>query len=114
MSYYRDWHAGMKVVCIDSEPHFIGRQRQPWFGETFPVLGRVYTIREIGQLYEQYGYGGLIVVRLVEIVNATITYGVGTFEGGYSARRFRPVQHRKTDIALFTAMLTKTGEKVPS
>lgn len=33
-------------------------------------------------------------------------------EGGWFPWRFRPVQQRKTDISIFTAMLTKT--KVPA
>jgi len=101
MSAYRDWKVGDKVVCL-----------QTWFepcggygDEVGPVEGVIYTIREIG--YLSPSIPGKVHVRLCEIVNkARPCQVVGIWEQTFRASRFRPVQKRKTDISIFTAMLT--------
>lgn len=92
---------GMKVVLIDDNwPDYVN-------DEIMPVLGTVYTIREIIDHRANP-------IRLVEIQNPIRTYRDGTGEVGFRASRFRPVVERKTDIAIFKVMLTKTRISVPA
>lgn len=84
-----DWYVGMKVVCVDAEHG--GR----------PLLrkGRIYTIRHLEPEF----------VGLQEPSTWSDEAGA---EAGWFYSRFRPVQRRKTDISVFTAMLSKP--KVPA
>lgn len=82
---HRDWYAGMKVVCVNNTGE-----------EQSLVVGRVYTLSAI------YAVDTVVYVELMEDTEAA----------GWFPWRFRPVHLRKTDIAVFTAMLTKT--KVPA
>lgn len=93
MSAYLDWRVGMRVVCVDDQPSD-GR------GEVYPVESQVYTIRALSLTDD-----GQVKIRLVEIVNAPMAYRQGFHECWFRARRFRPVQARKTDISIFTALL---------
>lgn len=103
---YHDWYVGMRIVCI-SQPVDKG------WGHEMPVVGRVYTIRTIGE-----SLGGDIVVRLVEVVNRERSYPskkhrrILSGEICFAASNFRPIQTRKTDISIFTAMLTGDKWKV--
>lgn len=97
---YRDWHVGMKVVCIDDAGVPGARLYR----------GSVYTIKSI-RMSDRDSYfkgvpGPWLVVELVEIINPTGT--------GFNVRRFRPVQPRKTDISLFTAMLNGQRQDEPA
>lgn len=94
----KDWHVGQKVICISS---FGRRTTGP---EIYPVVGDVYTIRDIDvdpTLDDAF-------FRLDEIVNAPrnlhanglILFGEKTFW----SRRFRPV--KATSIDCFLAILT--------
>ena len=94
---YRDWHVGMKVVCID------GRWDPNQPGENSPVDGGLYTIRTI----EADGDG--VFIRLVEIINPTNTRD-GDEECRFTTKSFRPVRVRKTDIAVFTALLSPSDK----
>ena len=87
---YRDWHVGMKVVCVDASG---------W--EHRLQQGAVYTLSAIGS-----AFGGLY-IGLVETPSET-----GPLH--WYARRFRPVQPRKTDISIFEAMLTGAKEREPA
>lgn len=107
---YRDWYVGMKVVCVDA-------QACGGYGdEHLPQVGSVYTIREL--LSDDFS--GIPCLRLVEIVNRTreyehaITGKVVVVEPAFTCRKFRPVQPRKTDISIFTAMLTGAKEREPA
>jgi hypothetical protein len=100
---YRDWHVGMKVVCIDDA--WENEHTRPGFA--YPRRGQVYTIGAIAAEVMLYGIrynGPWIGVQ-----------EVGGNWGGrpeFSASCFRPVQPRKTDISIFTRMLTDTREVV--
>ncbi|MCO5072076.1 MAG: hypothetical protein M9944_12800 [Rhizobiaceae bacterium] len=99
---YLDWHAGMKVVCVDNAPF----QGCRWPSEDeIPVVGNHYTISSVMVDDE-----GLVIVHLEELKRSK--WSVRRFGplAGYAAWRFRPVQTRKTDISIFTAML----DRVPS
>jgi hypothetical protein len=84
-----NWHVGMKVVCVDNSGD--GKDLD---------LGRVYTISDIYKCVQP----DLTTPIFVDLVEKP--------SGGWFPRRFRPVQPRKTDISMFTAMLTK--DKVPA
>lgn len=107
MTQYLDWHVGMKVVCLDIAwpAHAASIAAK---GCRFPELGRIYTIREIGVAQED----GKVYVRLREIVNPRVNlrpWPAG--EPRFGARRFRPVQTRKTDISCFQQMLAPSKVK---
>lgn len=85
---YRDWHVGMKVVCVDA------RGCGPRL-----VVGGIYTVRAMDAEWVYF--------------EEPSTFGIyGPNMAGYRYRRFRPVQERKSDISIFTAMLDKP--KVPA
>lgn len=97
-----DWYVGMQVVCTDSDVH---GKYTPWpaVGDLDGLtVGVVYTIRKIGV------YRGMLGIWLSEIVR---TAWIEEGEPPFSVRRFRPVQHRKADISIFTAMLTGAKER---
>jgi hypothetical protein len=92
------FHVGQKVVCVKAEWSDLN-------GETAPVAGGIYTIRAIITYPDDFA--GLL---LVEIINAPRYYAEGLFECDFIATKFRPIVERKTDISIFTAMLT--GSKI--
>lgn len=89
---YLNWHVGMKVVCVNAG------------GLAGPLLtvGAVYTVRELEPEF----------VHLAE--PSTWSPTGGRELSGWTYSRFRPVQTRDTDIAVFTSMLTSTKSKVPA
>ncbi|TIW28697.1 MAG: hypothetical protein E5V63_04255 [Mesorhizobium sp.] len=87
---YRDWHAGMKVVCVDNSGD----------GKDLDV-GRIYTLASIYKAV-QPNRSAPIFVDLVESPS-----------NGWFPWRFRPLQAKKTDISLFTAMLNKRKAREP-
>lgn len=90
------FRVGQKVVCVDA--------RIPRYPGVIPVAkGAIYTIRDSGP--EPMAQGEWWVL-LNEITNISAE-GLG--ELGYTAARFRPIVERKTDISIFTRMLT--GQK---
>jgi hypothetical protein len=95
---YRDWHVGMKVVCIACSAVWV----RPL------VVGKIYTLRAIIKHPETDEIG----VYLEEVRNDIHPrYGM---ERGYFAAAFRPIQPRETDISIFTAMLTGSKQKEPA
>jgi hypothetical protein len=88
------FRVGQKVVCVNDN----GRSLRPSW-EILPVRGETYTIRCIeGRA-----------VRLAEIINDPFPYSEGLGELKFLASRFRPIVERKTDISIFTKMLTPQG-----
>jgi hypothetical protein len=89
---YTSWHVGMKVVCVCAD--------------CVPGLksGAVYTIRKIGRDEELIHLYGDVDIWLVETARPG--------GNGYGVNRFRPVQTRKTDISMFTAMLRPIDAKL--
>lgn len=106
---YLEWHVGMKVVCVGCEgtPKPLGywEKWQRGWGVTKPSRGEVYTIRSIDVCK------GVVFIRLVELVNPIAQYVEGPMEPWWPAKGFRPVEPRKTDISVFTAMLTGAKER---
>lgn len=99
---YNDWYVGMKVVCVDGSAHSYIRDA------ISPRKGGVYTIRNL----EANPRTGRLNVQLCEIVNPEVEARDGCGEPYFGASRFRPVQTRKTDISIFTAMLQGAKDKV--
>lgn len=85
---------GMKVVCIRNDFEAVG--------EVVPVVGTVYTVRdvELGK-----GHRDRVFIRLVEIVNAPQLYDGGVRECSFDALGFRPLRNRSTDITLFKELV---------
>lgn len=80
------FRVGQEVVCVDED------EATKHYGI---YKDRVYTIASI------FEKAGAIFVYLAEV----------TSDGGWYASRFRPVVTRKTDISVFTAMLTPTKQR---
>ncbi|MHA6684469.1 hypothetical protein [Mesorhizobium sp. A556] len=97
MTQFLDWKAGDKVVCVKRIVADV------WAGEILPLVGAVYTIREIAVSVTdgQESVG----IRLKEVVNAPRQYSNAFAEALWPIQAFRPVQTRKSDISIFTAML---------
>lgn len=90
---YAGWYAGMKIVCISDKYR---PSSAPSEGDAIPRKGQVYTIR---------GFHRSGNIWLVEIVNRRRLWVSGRHEYAFHPSRFRPVQHRKTDISMFQALL---------
>jgi hypothetical protein len=96
-----NFRVGQKVVCVDAS-HAPGCSR--WGSpESVLTAGAVYTVREIG--LNARGTAG---VRLQERVLRGVYYHTRFEDNFYGAWRFRPAVERKTDISIFTKMLTDT------
>lgn len=90
---YRSWHVGMKVVCVDDSDGLVRKNAARL------KLGQIYTISRIeGRAFPE-----------VAVQVAELNYNWYEF---VRASRFRPVQPRKTDISIFTAMLHSTKNEV--
>ena len=73
---------GSLVECIKESV------RLPFRHETLPVVGCVYTVREI----EVCPYNGELYLRFEEIVNPKYTYLDGLGEYAFAAKNFRELQ----------------------
>ncbi len=98
---------GQKVVYLrrmDARPLSEEERRSSSLGHpNLPTAGDVYTIRDI---YVD-SYWNEPFVRLVEVVNPTITWVNGTFEAGFNHTRFRPA----TDITIFKEIVAKVKNR---
>lgn len=80
------FHVGQKVVCVDDE----GYEHQI-------RKGKVYCVVDVSRLPQ--------FLRVDHWVNDA------PGGNGWAARRFRPVAERKTDISIFTEMLTPSDAR---
>lgn len=89
------FRVGQKVVCVDDDS---------WVGQGCIVKGRVYEV------------AGLLTSRLPMYRGGTKVPAVLLAEFGpphdFYAYRFRPIVERKTDLSIFTKMLTPSDERV--
>ncbi len=92
---------GQKVVCVQTGFYVNKCPNRP-------VIGEVYTVRDVfaGPRVDELG----MAIRLFELQNPL--HKKSGREYGFYAWRFRPVFERKTDISIFTEMLTKLPETV--
>lgn len=93
------FHVGQKVVCLPAPWMLI--PVPPW---VCPEVWNIYTLREILPWPNTLGSS----CRLLEIKNEMIH----NFEPAFSIQYFRPLVEKKTDISVFTAMLTPNKECV--
>lgn len=97
-----EFHIWQKVVCID-DTGFDWDEEEVSLGCAGPRRGNVYTVR---------GFYMPTSIWLEEIKNPLLDYDddgiVGLLELSFRVERFRPLDEKKTDISIFTAMLTDT------
>jgi len=96
------FHVGQKVVCIvqlstDAYSHWAVAY------PNLPTKGCIYTVRETESR------GDVPSIRLEEMYNPVlpwVSYGGFLAEGSFDVAAFRPLVERKTDISIFTKMLS--------
>lgn len=87
---------GDKVVCVDDQ-----WWNTPMFGETLPVRGKLYTVREFDETDGRF-------IRLHEIKNEKRDYG-----GGFPIEASFHLPHfRRLDISQFRDM-AKNADTLP-
>lgn len=93
---YRDWHVGMKVVCIDDE--------------LCPTIerGRIYTLTSIFPANGLPDALGRVCNYACTLEEADAVHGLGAFNAG----RFRPIETRATDISIFKCLLTNPHVRI--
>lgn len=95
------FHVGQKVVCVDADSPVPGEAPDSVWGTGEAVVtGQTYTVR---RFYLRKGHPTLWLDEVCRNPSSVVHWGVDV---GYGAWRFRPVIERKTDISIFTAMLT--------
>lgn len=94
------FRVGQKVVCVDVSPSRAGRPSEL-------VLGEVYEVTGLDSLPDSFGSLGVYIAGLPDQPFAR-------HAGSYRATRFRPVVERKTDISIFTEMLTPKQKELSS
>lgn len=92
------FHVGQKIVCVKE----YGQQREAAaLGVILPQKGSIYTVRNFDDR------GASPALRVHEILNPEVMHGCGIFtEPAFASHGFRPIIEKKTDISIFTAMLT--------
>lgn len=93
------FHVGQKVVCV-------GGWKKPIENSIRPVTGNVYTVRWVGQRPTDQSIG----IMLEEHFGGL--HPLHEIEYCFNFASFRPVIERKTDISVFTAMLTPNKKRV--
>lgn len=91
------FYVGQKVVCINGTPD--ADEPPP-----HPIKGAIYTVSEV------FAGEGEPMLQFVEIRFDGDAYG--DWQPGFRAACFRPIVERKTDISIFTDMLTPKTEQV--
>jgi hypothetical protein len=95
---------GQKVKCVKVNE----RMKAYWSrrGIKFPLVGQTYTVRAHCGLERTPG------IALFEISNRVVRYrGGGYGEAAFACSWFRAVDERKTDISVFTAILTPANRQ---
>lgn len=91
------FRVGQKVECIHHQPRRVA-------GGEYAELGGVYTVRGHVPCTD-----GIERIYLDEVHNRPMyCTAMGVIEFGFRASGFRPLVERKTDISVFTEMLTDT------
>src|SRR5437879_2428663 len=102
------FRVGQKVVCIvDAAAHI----QRHYPGSNFPQKGGIYTISTIGADSK----GALLTfceLSNSHLIGKTLHDFYISMEPGFGAEHFRPIVERKTDISIFTKMLT--GKRKPA
>jgi hypothetical protein len=99
------FHVGQKIVCI----HDGWRHPFIYLVQSLPKKGAIYHVRGFeGEKYDPAAAVGCAYIWLSEIVNPPVS-GI---EPSFSVRFFRPVTERKTDISVFTKLLTPAPKRL--
>lgn len=106
---FLDWKVGDRVVCVDASGTNL-------CGIDELEEGKVYTIAWIGS-YPHAILGEFVGVRLEGVSRPGLTeeecaWFAAFGESPFGPNRFRPVQTRKTDISIFTALLNTQDELI--
>lgn len=96
------FYVGQKVVCVDDKNRTVFRPGT----EEFITCGSVYVIRWLGFLDREP------VLRLEGVVRPSYARIPEWSDYPFAIDRFRPVVERKTDISIFTKMLTPNKESI--
>ena len=92
------FYVGQEVICVQKT------ERGP---PRYPIVGQKYTIRGIFTDIQRPNLGvGLL---LEEIINPPHPRTLR--EWNFYSSRFRPIQKKKTDISIFTALLNPANHK---
>jgi hypothetical protein len=99
------FHVGQKVVCVD------GWDNNPFpdCPNGVPKTGCVYTVRG----YSAAPTPKFDAIWLDEIINPQRKFPSGMWEPSFNEARFSPLDKRKTDISIFTEMLTGERKEAP-
>lgn len=109
------FHVGQKVVCIDDQVRVSARnpgifKRFRKFRDLHHNLneGDIYTITALGSEWD--------VIKNAEFLTLLVdgAWHFGSRHVGFPSFQFRPVVETKTDISVFTKMLTPKREKLPT
>lgn len=103
------FHVGQKVVCVSTTHDLSGAGSSDGWPDHV-IKGGIYTVREVDE--RTLPLFGVVGIRLHEALGQTRMTCIGSWETAFSATCFRPVVERKTDISVFTRMLTPTKERV--
>ena len=95
------FYVGQKVVCVNAN----NTPGRVWYEGEALVEDAVYTVAHV--MLDQ---DGDLVLDFQELTRSPIARAHGMI--GYHVRRFRPIVERKTDISIFTDMLTPKTEEV--
>lgn len=95
---------GQKVVCVNTDMLPNRPDWAKWHDLDGLTKDQVYTVREIMPGYQNcWNDGPLDCIRVEEIRRSSRKSG---HEVPFACFRFRPLEEQKTDISIFTAMLT--------
>lgn len=107
------FHVGQKVVCVDDRER-VSQKDCGFFGR-FRKYRRLHHNLNKGDIYPVTGVGVRRCDRSGEYYEMLLLGGAWHFghtEIGFPSFQFRPLLERKTDISIFTAMLTPTKQGV--
>lgn len=101
------FHVGQNVVCVDAN---FSATWQMDCTKQRPVRNGIYTVRAFGSW--NFSTGLIDALWLCEVNNPVVRWRCGDVsEVGFAAWRFRPVVAPKTDISIFTEMLTPAPKR---
>lgn len=105
------FYVGQKVVCINTPVPRLGMAG--YGNEIYPQKGEVYTVRAVPIIPNFAGGAATPSIRVYEIINPMRRYkNRGAFEPAFPSKCFRPLDERKTDIAIFKRLLVPTGKEL--
>lgn len=106
------FHVGQKVVCINDQ-RLCSISRSGWFSRWRSSVRLNHNLNR-GDIYRV-----TLIINMTTTSNKVVTMlhvdGARHFEYdiGFPSFQFRPVVTRKTDISIFTKLLTPSPQKVP-